>query len=391
MNRPACIATILWLLLQHSPANSTPPSINWTWSHRQIAHVAVNPDIPEGGWFLTFCQVQIITPVDPPAGMEAIDSYTWRINRAWDELAPVTFAFTNTAQETTQVTTTYSPHMPLDPLLHDMPVINVISEPANLWSPETGIHVFGLYDNCLQHGEEWERPAVFQYFTGSNSPVISEQIGLRINGGWSRNVDQKGLRFYFDDYGSSDSIDYDFFGNSPFSFQRLLTRTGRWPSKCFNSVFAEGLFIDLGHLGSRSSDVAIYLNNEYFGFVTLRERIDDEFIEHTHDLDGQGSCSPLVPLAGRAAWPGCPSRTVASRKKQNISILGIGKASYPGRNAGVKADFIPPGKTVAKVHVGNIFSEPAKLLKFLPFQHRLVHQHGLHSQPGVLSKDGQAR
>ncbi len=46
--------------------------------------------------------------------------------------------------------------------------------------------------------------------------------------------------------------------------------------------------MDLGHLGSRSRDVAFYINGEYFGFYTLRERIDSHFIEHTHHLDVGG-------------------------------------------------------------------------------------------------------
>jgi len=282
------VFVFLFIFFQYSTACSTPPTVDFSWSHRQVAHVSVNPDIPEGSLFLTFSSDQAITPIAPPPGLESIDAFNWRINLTWDDLDPLTISFANATEETTQVTALYSPLMPLDPLLHDMPVLNVITAPVNLWSPESGLHVFGLYDNCLQHGEDWERPAVFQYFHGSNSPEISEPIGLRINGGWSRNVDQKGLRFYFDDYGENESIDYDFFGNSPVTFQRLLTRTGRWPAKSFNSVFAEGLFMDLGHLGSRSRDVTVYLNNEYFGFVTLRERVDEEFIEHTHNLDEAG-------------------------------------------------------------------------------------------------------
>lgn len=270
------------------PAHSTPPSITMEWSHRQLALHTVDPAIPEGSLFVSFHSDQTINPVEPPVGLEYLTPSSWRLNLSWDDLDPFSIAFANEFEESTQVTVAYTPIMPLDPLLHELPVVHVISDPAHLWHPETGIYIFGLYDNCLQHGEEWERPATFQFFHGSNSPFISEQVGIRINGNYTRSFDQKSLRLYFDDYGAEDAVDFDFFGNPPASFQRLILRTGRFPGYCFNSVFAEGLFIDLGHLGSRSRDVCVYLNQEYWGFFTLRERIDSKFIEHTHDLDQSG-------------------------------------------------------------------------------------------------------
>ena len=169
-----------------------------------------------------------------------------------------------------------------------MPVLDIRIPADRLWDQASGVYVFGEADNCLQRGSDWERAAQIVFYDGSTSPVFVEETGLRINGGWSRRFRQKGLRFYFDDYGSDDQLEYDFFGTEPASFRRLIMRCALEPRRCFTDILASETFAGMGHLTSRWAPLAVYLNGEYWGFQPLRERMDEEFIEHTHNIDNYG-------------------------------------------------------------------------------------------------------
>ena len=167
-----------------------------------------------------------------------LDASTFSYVFAWDESGPVKVRFVDALNDTTYAVAIPEPAMPFDPSLHQMPVIHVQTDPANLWDPETGIYVWGNYENFLQHGSEWERPATFDFYDGTTDPVLSFDIGLRINGGWSRHYDQKGLRFYFD-RGNPQCTEYDFFQSEPALFKRLLCRTHRNPKFAIVTDMAE--------------------------------------------------------------------------------------------------------------------------------------------------------
>jgi CotH kinase protein/Lamin Tail Domain/FlgD Ig-like domain len=257
------------------------PTMDITWSHRILPNYAADPSIEEGGIGATITSTTPVILAEPVPNLEDMGSNTWHYVFPWDWSDPLVASFVDEFSDTTTISITPQLAVPFQPSIHDLPVLGIFTAPAHLWDPETGIYVFGNYDNCLLYGPEWEFPGAFQWYEGSDTPLFTEQIGLRIHGGWSRHLDQKGLRFYFDDYGSSNELNYDFFGSQPSSFERLIIRTGRHPFRCFNAILCESIFQDLGHLGSRSRDIALYLNREYWGFYTLRERLDTSWVEHT--------------------------------------------------------------------------------------------------------------
>ena len=263
--------------------------VDVSYSHRMISTIGPpEPGFPEGAIIATFTADRPVEPAVPDTTLARINDRIFRYTFVWNETEVKIIDFIDGAGDTTHVEAWPEPVYPFDPAVHTVPVVHVRTDSTHLWDPATGIYVWGENENCLQHGSEWERPAFWDFYAGGDVPIISEPIGLRIHGGWSRNLDQKGLRFYFDGYGTGNEIDYDFFDSEPTSFRRLIIRTGRYPELAVNSIVAEGVFQDLGHLGSRFAFTVVYLNREYWGVYNLRERIDEEFIEHTHDLGGDG-------------------------------------------------------------------------------------------------------
>ncbi len=205
----------------------------------------------------------------------------------WDDVDPIEVVFVpDGGGEPDTVVAVRAPAYPFDAARHDGLTLQVDTAHENLWSPETGIYVWGLYENCLQRGEEWERPSQITAHGPTGALLWSEPAGLRINGQSSRYQMRKGLRTYFDDDGFVDYLQADLFGDGSQRFGRLVYKSTVLTNGLVSSSLWEPLHQDLGHLGSRHRLTGLYLGGEYWGAYSLSERLDDHFVEVTHELAG---------------------------------------------------------------------------------------------------------
>ncbi len=235
----------------------------------------------EGSITATISSDADISPVGNPAWLTKINSQQFTALFLWNDSTERLVRFVDSNLDTLDVTLLPEPNYPLNLANHSGPVFHIQTAAQNLWDQETGLYVWGNHNNHRQTGESWERPAVVEFYDENGILIFSEPIGLRINGQSSRDYKQKGLRLYFDDYGAYDTINYDFFHGGPTIFERLVLRGNRYPDFAISSALNEPLHQDLGHKGSRHRSVAVYLNNELWGAYSLRERLDDEFVEKT--------------------------------------------------------------------------------------------------------------
>jgi hypothetical protein len=91
-----------------------------------------------------------------------------------------------------------------------LPVISLSSHRDSLFDYEKGIYVLGKiwYDaggnnhtggapaNYNRHGDAWERRMHMELYEPDGTPGISQEIGVRLHGGWSRAFPQKSFRLY---------------------------------------------------------------------------------------------------------------------------------------------------------------------------------------------------
>jgi len=174
----------------------------------------------------------------------------------------------------------------LEPGAHAFPIVHLEVDPAGLWSPATGLLVWGdFHPNWDQDGSAWERDAQLTMWNAAGVLTYARPVGLRINGGWTRCLPQKSLRLYFDHDDEPEEIVHDFFGDGPTASRRLLLRQTMWAEFLMKDHWATSIFRDLGHLSSRWTPVIAYLNGEYFGIYGLRERLDDEWAFVTLGFD----------------------------------------------------------------------------------------------------------
>jgi len=121
-------------------------------------------------------------------------------------------------------------------------VFSLSSDPVNLWDHDRGILVAGrLREDFIRNnpgrnivppdpanfnvrGREGERPAYVQVFNYRGELIISQSIGIRVRGGWSRQASRQSLGLYArHDY---DPV-FDRFHHDFFRFFDDISRTGR--------------------------------------------------------------------------------------------------------------------------------------------------------------------
>lgn len=185
--------------------------------------------------------------------------------------------------------------------LTQIPSISIITEMKNLFDPASGI-----YANALMHGDEWERPASIELLDSKKLPqeCFQENCGLRIRGGYSRNLQyaKHSFRIFFrSEYGVA-KLKYPLFQNEGASeFDTFDLRTSQnysWAIDDVNGefdtmvqeVFCRETLGALGRPTTRSRYYHLYLNGQYWGLYETQERPEAAygstyFPGHKEDFD----------------------------------------------------------------------------------------------------------
>jgi hypothetical protein len=177
----------------------------------------------------------------------------------------------------------------------DLPIVSVSTEPANLWDPVTGIHVFGPEDydqNVPYFGanfwEDWEREAYVEYFDGDHVKQMEGPVGIKIHGGWSRSNVQKSFRIQAKGKYGMESMDYPLIEDKPFisSFKGFNLRNGGnsyWEHR-FHEALIERTCRNTHADYMAYTPSIVFLNGEYWGYMEIRENLDQHYVSDNHDI-----------------------------------------------------------------------------------------------------------
>jgi len=175
-----------------------------------------------------------------------------------------------------------------------LPVVSLVTDENNLFNKTTGIYIRPNYEN---KGPDWERPVHFEMFEDGKN-VISQNMGIRINGGWTRKKPLKALRLYakksYDN--RNPTIDYDIFdggaekanGDVLDSFKRIILRNfGQdWNVTFIRDLLAQDLMKNNTQLIYQAYRYCVvFINGEFWGLQEIRERVDDESLIRKYDID----------------------------------------------------------------------------------------------------------
>jgi len=177
---------------------------------------------------------------------------------------------------------------------YTLPIVSVVTEYDNLFDPSTGIYTS---TNCEKSGEEWERPAHIEFFENDGELGFSQNIGLRLHGGYTRKYPQKSFRVYADgENGDKGEFKYEIFpdltkkgnGKKLKSFERLILRNAGndWAFGYMRDAMSQSLVSHIKGLETQASrPVILFLDGEYWGVYYIRERYDKEYLSSHYKLD----------------------------------------------------------------------------------------------------------
>lgn len=192
---------------------------------------------------------------------------------------------------------------------YSLPVFSITIQEDQLFDYYNGIFVAGqVFDNWRTNnphsqpnggtpanyrlrGMEQERRANLKYFEASaQMPVLQQDFGLRVHGGWSRAHPMKSIRLYARNQYGKATFDHPFFPDRADNrFKRLLLRnTGNdyWSAYMRDAAYQKMLMhLDFGIQAYQPA--VVYINAEYWGLANLRERFDKHYVSRIYDVDSE--------------------------------------------------------------------------------------------------------
>lgn len=172
----------------------------------------------------------------------------------------------------------------------------LVTDNDNLYDSKTGIWANGPgYTEEFPHTganywKNWERPVNFEYMTANGESQVSFDAGISVFGQFSRALEQKSVEIKLRDKYGPGEICYPFFENNDVNvFSSLVLRNG---GQDFEIAHIRDAFCSQVIKGSVDVDfmdykpVVCYVNGKYHGIYDLREKIDEDYLENHHGIDG---------------------------------------------------------------------------------------------------------
>ena len=183
-------------------------------------------------------------------------------------------------------------------------IISITANPEDLFGSAKGIYVQGetfqrfasenelseysessWEANYNNRGREWERKANIHVFNTSQKTVLTQNVGIRIQGGVSRNLTQKSFNIYARDEYGNNQMRYDFFGTGYYPQRVTLSAGGNdYHGKMKDRIGAE-LGKNLNMCTMNYIPYVLFLNGEYWGFYYMTEKYDENYIEHYYNVN----------------------------------------------------------------------------------------------------------
>jgi autotransporter-associated beta strand protein len=183
---------------------------------------------------------------------------------------------------------------------HSLPVVSIASDPANLFSDQTGIYVYGnntytdpamdgYWANYYQSGSEWERASHIECFEADGSLLLEGPVGIRINGNTTRNRPRKALRIYNRNPAGDTTWTTSgrlFPDRATESWDTFLLRTAGndWNQSLFRDALVSAIAAPTRLDRQAARPAVVFLNGEYWGLHNLRERIDEGWFFHNYGV-----------------------------------------------------------------------------------------------------------
>ena len=196
-------------------------------------------------------------------------------------------------------------------LYGNIPIMLLVTDPDGLFNYDTGIYVNGRHfdewdaqqtepyeswqvqGNYNQRGDEWERAVSVTYLDWDGFG-FTQEMGLRIKGGATRNHNQKSLRLIARaEYGQK-NVKYELYpdnlqanGDVVNKYKSFTLRNGGNDDEVgkIRDPFVTNLSRGLRFETAANQPCLAFINGEYWGLYTLNEEYTDNYIQYHYGID----------------------------------------------------------------------------------------------------------
>lgn len=176
---------------------------------------------------------------------------------------------------------------------YKLPIVSISTNKINLFSKENGLFIAGdnfkaseiNSGNYFQRGKDFERLVHLQYFNQYGGLDFDLDLGMRIHGGITRRNPQKSLKFYARKEYGKENINLPFLSKrqvNRFTLESLQETGGG--QALIEDVVAQNIVKEIGLEQQNFQAVIVFINGEYWGIHTLRDKIDENYLAYKFNL-----------------------------------------------------------------------------------------------------------
>ncbi len=175
---------------------------------------------------------------------------------------------------------------------HHLPIICLKVNAVDFFPPD-GIYVgtvekiSGQNEHFEVSGKAFEKKPILCYaeFIYGGKSVEATSCWLKTFGGLTLGMPEKSLHLVADSTLGKKKFEYRFFANKPYNqFEHLVLRTSGndQASTRFKDICLSSLAADMGVDYMDYQPCSFYINDQYFGIINLREKINQDYLKYNH-------------------------------------------------------------------------------------------------------------
>ena len=184
-------------------------------------------------------------------------------------------------------------------------VVSLVTDPENLFDKKTGIYVTGeklerylasssdpdaiewAYwpTNFSQRGRDWEREASVTVWDGQRNRLLTKDIGIRVQGGYSRAYVPRSLNFFArEEYDGEAVFGYDFFDHGYALDCLTMSVGGTGHATRMNDYLMSACVTGRAYAVMNYEPYVMFLDGEFWGFYWLTEKYDQKYLQEAYCL-----------------------------------------------------------------------------------------------------------
>lgn len=171
------------------------------------------------------------------------------------------------------------------------PIVSLVTDDENLWGA-TGI--------IKNFRKKEEKPCHFDFFETDGTCVISQDCGIKLFGGKTREFSEKSMQLVARKQYSDSRFHYQFFKDKDIKkYKWLVLRTSGndFRETRFLDAMTTGLVKNLDLMVQGYRPTVLFINGKYWGIYNLREKINDEYLKNNAGANPD-SCDLLFRTGG---------------------------------------------------------------------------------------------